>query len=122
MGVVDPGIRVVSSRSVLLDGVALVDPFLTGCVAKDDGVNPHGFNFVILFSSLFSFPMSMYGLAEDLLIVRELLKEAEDDDDRRLWVEYATLGFAAVGATVSIWSCVRRTYNTRATSEVCARP
>ena len=62
--------------------------------------------------------MSLYGLPEDLMMVRELLKEAEEDDDQRLWIEYATLGFVTLGATVSVWSCVRHAYDTRTTPAV----
>ena len=62
--------------------------------------------------------MSLYGVAEDLLIVREALKEAEEDDDRRLWIDYAILGVASVGATASVWSCVRHSYDTRETPGV----
>ena len=62
--------------------------------------------------------MSLYGLAEDLFIVREALREAEEDDDYRLWIEFATLGVASVGAGVSLWSCVRHSYDTRETPGV----
>ena len=64
--------------------------------------------------------MSLYGLAEDLMVVREALREADEDDENRLWIEYATLGVVAVGTTVSVWSCVRHSYDTRVTPGVSA--
>ena len=72
---------------------------------------------IICFCS-FRFTMSLYGLAEDLMIVREALREADEDDENRLWLEYATLGVVAVGTTVSVWSCVRHSYDTRSTPGV----
>ena len=64
---------------------------------------------------LFFRSTSLYGLAEDLFVVREALKEAEENDENQLWIEYATMGIVAVGATASVWSCVRHSYDTRTT-------
>ena len=57
---------------------------------------------------LFQLSMSFYSLSEDLVLLRAAVEEHDDDEEKRLWLEYASLGLVAIGSTASAWMCLRQ--------------
>ena len=55
--------------------------------------------------------MSFYTLSEDLVLLRAAVAEQEETEETQMVLAYSSLGLIAVGASASVWMCLRQTFD-----------